>query len=64
MWHDRRKGFVDRFGNVWLKGKSRTKGQSHEWDVQLSKQGIQQVGWMTRDNSHLNVSLDGRVTHK
>ena len=57
-------GFIDRFGNLWVQGPSRTKGQSHEWDVQLSRQGIQQVGWMTRDNSHLNVSLDGRVTHK
>jgi hypothetical protein len=57
-------GFIDRFGNLWVEGKSRTKGQLFEWDVQLSKQGIQQVGWMTRDNSHLNVSLDGRVTHK
>ena len=55
---------MDRFGNVWLRGESRTKGQDFEWAVQLSKQGIQQVGWMTRDNSHLNVSLDGRVTHK
>jgi len=57
-------GFIDRFGNIWTKGSSRTKGQAFEWDVQLSKQGISQVGWMTRDNSHLNVSLDGRVTHK
>ena len=55
---------VDRFGNLWVQGESRTKGQAHEWDVQLSRQGIQQVGWMTRDNTHLNVSLDGRVTHK
>ncbi len=59
-----RKGYVDRFGNIWVQGRSVTKGQSFEWDVQLSKQGIQQVGWMTKDNSHLNVSLDGRVTHK
>lgn len=57
-------GFIDRFGNVWTKGRSITRGQPHEWDVQLSKQGISQVGWMTRDNSHLNVSLDGKVTHK
>jgi hypothetical protein len=64
VWHDRRRGFLDRFGNVWLKGESRTQGHDFEWDVQLSKQGKQQVGWMTRDNSHLNVSLDGRVTHK
>lgn len=59
-----RPGFKDRFGNIWVQGDSRTKGQAFEWDVQLSKQGIQQVGWMTRDNTHLNVSLDGRVTHK
>ena len=60
----RKIGFIDRFGNIWVQGESRTKGQAHEWDVQLSRQGIQQVGWMTRDNTHLNVSLDGRVTHK
>jgi len=61
---DNSNAYVDRFGNIWVRGRSVTKGQSFEWDVQLSKQGIQQVGWMTRDNSHLNVSLDGRVTHK
>lgn len=60
----RKIGFIDRFGNLWVQGESRTKGQAHEWDVQLSRQGIQQVGWMTRDSTHLNVSLDGRVTHK
>ncbi len=32
---------------------------------QLQQLGTrQQLGWMTRDNTHLNVSLDGRVTHK
>ena len=59
-----RYGFVDKFGNVWVQGESRTVGQPFEWDVQLSSQGKQQLGWMTRDNSHLNVSLDGEVTHK
>ncbi|HSC24654.1 MAG TPA: polymorphic toxin type 17 domain-containing protein [Candidatus Babeliales bacterium] len=63
-WHDKRTGFIDRFDNVWLRGKSRTIGQDFEWDVQLSPQGQSKVGWMTRDNSHLNVSLNGRVTHK
>ncbi len=63
-------GFVDRFKNIWVEGKSRTIGargfkqERVEWDVQLSPQGVQQVGWMTRDNTHLNVSLKGRVTHK
>ena len=57
-------GFKDKFDNVWLKGESRTFGQPREWDVQLSSTGKQQLGWMTRDNKHLNVSMDGRVTHR
>ncbi len=61
---DGSEGIVDRFGNIWTQGESRTKGQPFEWDVQLSEQGKRQLGWMTRDNTHLNVSLDGRVTHK
>jgi len=57
-------GYVDRFGNEWVKGPSRTKGQPYEWDVQLSTQGKSKLGWATRDKSHLNVSIDGRITHK
>ncbi len=58
------KGFVDRFGNEWVKGPSRTAGQAFEWDVQLSPLGKKQLGWATRDNRHLNISLDGRITHR
>lgn len=58
------KGFLDRFGNEWLKGPSRTQGQAFEWDVQLSRTGRNQLGWASRDGSHLNVSLDGHVTHR
>ncbi len=57
-------GYIDKFGNEWTKGPSRTQGQAFEWDVQLSKQGRSQLGWATRDGSHLNVSLDGKITHK
>jgi hypothetical protein len=57
-------GYIDRFGNVWVKGPSRTAGQAFEWDVQLSRTGRSQLGWASRDGSHLNVSLDGRITHK
>jgi hypothetical protein len=57
-------GYIDKFGNTWEKGPSRTQGQSFEWDVQLSKTGQNQLGWASRDGSHLNVSLDGRITHK
>ncbi len=32
-------GYIDKFGNVWEKGPSRTIGEAFEWDVQLSKQG-------------------------
>lgn len=57
-------GYLDRFGNEWKKGPSRTAGQAFEWDVQLSKNGRSKLGWASRDGTHLNVSLDGRVTHK
>ena len=56
--------FVDRFDNVWTKGPSRTAGEPFEWDVQLSKTGREKLGWLSRDNSHLNVSLKGEITHK
>ena len=59
-----RNGFVDKFDNVWVQGPSRTRGQTFEWDVQLSKKGQEQIGWLTRDGSHANVSWDGRITHK
>ncbi|WP_152810488.1 polymorphic toxin type 17 domain-containing protein [Ostreibacterium oceani] len=26
-------GFIDRFGNEWVRGPSRTKGQAFEWDA-------------------------------
>ncbi|WP_243207486.1 MULTISPECIES: hemagglutinin repeat-containing protein [unclassified Pantoea] len=58
------KGYIDNFGNEWVKGPSRTAGQAFEWDVQLSRTGKAQLGWATRDGSHLNISLDGKVTHK
>ncbi len=57
-------GFMDRFGNEWVSGPSRTPGQEFEWDVQLSKTGRAKIGWTTRDGSHANVSLDGKITHK
>ena len=57
-------GYIDKFGNEWVKGPSRTIGQTFEWDVQLSLKGKAQLGWASRDGSHLNVSLDGRITHK
>lgn len=59
-----RNGYLDRFGNEWVKGPSRTVGQPFEWDVQLSRLGKKQLGWASRDESHLNISLDGRITHK
>ena len=57
-------GFIDKFGNIWQKGSSRTMGEFFEWDVQLSKRGKQMLGWLSRDGSHLNVSLMGIITHK
>ena len=57
-------GYLDNFGNIWKKGPSRTAGEAFEWDVQLSKAGKDSIGWLTRDGSHANISLIGRVTHK
>ena len=59
----KQKGYVDKFGNIWTKGPSRTKGEPFEWDVQLSKKGREQLGRFSKDGSHLNVSLKGRITH-
>ncbi|WP_211445067.1 polymorphic toxin type 17 domain-containing protein [Collimonas humicola] len=59
-----KQGYIDKFGNEWVKGPSRTPGQAFEWDVQLSHQGREKIGWATRDGSHANVSLDGHITHK
>ena len=57
-------GYIDKFGNEWTKGPSRTSGQPFEWDVQLSNIGKKQLGWATRDNNHINVSIDGKITHR
>ena len=57
-------GYIDKFGNVWMKGPTRTIGEPFEWDVQLSKTGKNKLGWLSRDSSHLNVSLKGEITHK
>lgn len=54
----------DRFGNEWIKGPSRTPGQPYEWDVRLSTQGKTQLGWISPGKDHINVSLDGKITHK
>lgn len=44
-------GYMDKFGNEWTRGPSRTAGEPFEWDVQLP------------DGSHWNISLQGKVTH-
>ena len=57
-------GYYDRFDNEWKKGPSRTKGEDFEWDVQLSNKGKQQLGHLSRDGKHINVSLKGKITHR
>ncbi len=58
------KCYEDRFKNKWKPGPSRTSGQDFEWDVQLSESGKQQFKWLIGNKNHLNISLDGRITHK
>lgn len=57
-------GYLDRFGNEWVAGPSRTSGQPFEWEVQLSRRGKSQLGWLSRDRNHVNVSPLGEVTHR
>ena len=56
--------YIDKFDNIWTKGPSRTAGEPFEWDVQLSKRGKEMLGWLSRDGSHINVSLKGIITHR
>lgn len=57
-------GFEDRFGNVWVKGPSRTNGERFEWDVQLANKNKARMQTLAAGTGkHLNVSLTGRVTH-
>jgi filamentous hemagglutinin len=57
------RGIVDKFGNIWTGGPSRAAGQDFEWDVQLSRKGKEQLGWASKSGSHINISLDGKITH-
>ena len=56
-------GYLDRFGNEWVRGNSRTAGEAFEWDVQLSNRGREMLGWLSREGNHVNISLRGIVTH-
>ena len=58
-------GYVDKFGNVWVKGPTRTNGEEFEWDVQLTKTRVElfKRSGLSSDGKHLNVSLQGRITH-
>jgi hypothetical protein len=58
-------GYIDRFGNEWVVGPSRTPVHPYEWDVQLSRVGRSQLGWLSSDSdmAHVNVSPLGEITH-
>ncbi|QSV66938.1 MAG: hypothetical protein HEQ12_08250 [Aphanizomenon flos-aquae DEX188] len=58
-----RGGYKDRFGNEWVSGPSRTKGEPFEWDVQLGAKATPGMRNLSIDGRHVNVSLKGRVTH-
>lgn len=56
-------GFMDAFGNEWRKGPSRTAGETFEWDV-IPKNKSSGIADLSRDGSHVNISLTGDVTHR
>lgn len=55
-------GYVDRFGNEWVKPRGRIQGDAH-WDVQLSSHGKETLGRFSKSGNHINVSKDGRILH-
>lgn len=57
------KGFLDAYGNEWRKGPSRTNGEPTEWDV-VPRNKSGGIANLSRDGSHVNVSLTGVVTHR
>lgn len=57
------KGFIDNYGNEWRKGPSRTQGEAFEWDV-IPANKTTGIANLSRDGSHVNVSLKGVVTHR
>jgi filamentous hemagglutinin len=68
-----RNGYIDRFGNEWVKGPSRTLGEHFEWDFRLSPKGERffkhlenSVGLFIKDVGHgpyVNISPVGHITH-
>lgn len=56
-------GFKDDYGNVWVPGPSRTSGHDFEWDI-IPASPNSVLARFSRDGSHVNVSLDGVVTHR
>jgi hypothetical protein len=64
-------GYIDRFGNEWIKGPSRTLGDTFEWDVQLSQTGKNYFAKFEKEferniiknNSYVNISPRGEITH-
>ncbi|MCA9796664.1 MAG: adhesin, partial [Candidatus Eremiobacteraeota bacterium] len=56
-------GYLDAYGNEWKKGPSRTDGQHFEWDV-VPRSKDSGFASFSRDGSHVNVSLDGSITHR
>ncbi len=58
-----RGGFIDKFGNEWVQGPSRTPGQAWEWDVQLGRNANAYFREKARGGTHVNVSWDGEITH-
>ena len=57
------KGYIDRFGNEWTKGPTRTTGEAFEWDVIPGRNARTWFKDLAKDGTHVNVSLGGVVTH-
>lgn len=64
----REKGFIDKDGNVWIRGPYHGKpgpdAPAFEWDVQLSEAGMRSWGRFARKGKgYINVRPDGELSH-
>lgn len=58
-----KKGYLDKFGNVWVKPKGHAiQGEKH-WDVQLGERTSAWLRQYSNSGKHVNITRDGRIAH-
>jgi hypothetical protein len=56
-------GYIDKFGNAWEAGTTRTKVENIEWDVQPGKNMSPYLKPYSHGGTHINVSKKGKIIY-